>query len=506
MSTTNVRPIRDISGAYEYLVHGKGGKRKQHLADGANRIAFEIGDLKGQAFLDYCQACSSRNPRRKIQAFEIRDSFAQDEISPDDPETIRRAAEKSYLLARKAAPHSVIWVICHLDGEGGCVHTHTLVCNNDEESGKALSSGMRFSRIKKLNDELSAELGFDFMPTADKGSMWRDERIKHDGFERLLGDKVEEAKQASNSLDEFDDNLFRRGVERKVKTKTLEDGSTISSWTYYAWDHSGPKSRKRRRKANKLADDLTKKQVEQYFAEKQHQMQVGLQPSAPGYAAASAAAQAANEADIEALPAVAADDCQFFEQFALSETEVSEVADDLIAAKRREDMHAGRRIDTSAYQSAKANAKADTAKLQAELDAARAAFMQAKANREALKQSGGQFSALSKCFRTAAKSLMKQTRNPLACVALSFALRMADYAKHQRELERQRQTKLAAQKLYEARGNLWTAEKRAKAAGIAIAEVHSRPVNQRANALMEKGEQLEREYKSRLVRAKEMTL
>lgn len=487
MSTINIRPIHVISGAYEYLIHGNGEKRKQHLAEGTDRIALEIGDLKGQDFVNHCDRCTFRDSRRKIQAFELRDSFDLSEISPDDPEAIRRAAEKSYMLARKAAPHSVIWTIVHLDSEGGCVHTHTLICNNDEETGRALSSGMRFSRLKKLNDELSAELDFRYMPTAEKGSMWRDERVKYMGFERVLGDKVEEAKQASNSLEEFENNLFLHGVECKEKIKTLADGTTVSAWTYYAWDHSGAKSRKRRRQASKLADDLTKEGIERYFAEKQSQKQVEVQPVVPNVA-------------------VIADDCEFFEQFEVSETDVSEIADDLIAAKRREDMHAGRRIDTLSYDAIKANAKPDAAKLQAELDAARAAFMQAKANRDALRQSGGQFFALSKCFTRVARSLMRQTRSPLACVALSLGIRMAEHAKQQRQLERQRQMKVAAQELYQARGNLWTAEKAAKAAGLSIQQVHSRPANQRANALMEKGEQLEREYRRGLTRVKDMSL
>lgn len=487
MSTTAIMPVADMQGREEYITLGRGLKRHENLENGTTRIAAEFSDVPWGTFGEYCAARRLANPRRKLDGYELRISFDRNEIDPDKPEDTARAMDYAYRLVHEVAPNSACRLVAHKDGEGGCFHVHAEICNEDMVTGKALSHGLNHKRVVAINNRLSAEYGFHYMETAQKGAMWPEERAKHDAFEQMLGDRAYEALQKSLNVDDYKNNLSLMGVELVEKSKTLKDGSVATSWTYRAYDYSCPKPRKRRRNAKKLSDDLTKKSVDQYFVQKQNQEQVVVQPVVPN-----------NDIDT--------DDCEFFEQFQVNEADVSEIADDLIAAKRREDMQAGRRIDTSSYDAVKANAKPDTAKLMAELNAARTAFMQAQANRDALRQSGGQFFALSKCFTSVARSLMRQTRNPLACVALSFGIRMAEHAKQQRQLERQRQIKVAAQELYKARGNLWTAEKAARAAGLSIQQVHSRPANQRANALMEKGEQLEKELALQRARERERQL
>ena len=56
MSTTNVQPLTNVRGRMSYTEYGEGDKRREHIANGTNRIVSEFGDMPSRAdFITYCR-------------------------------------------------------------------------------------------------------------------------------------------------------------------------------------------------------------------------------------------------------------------------------------------------------------------------------------------------------------------------------------------------------------------------------------------------------------------
>ena len=51
MSTTNVQPLTNVRGRMSYTEYGEGDKRREHIANGTNRIVSEFGDMPSRADL-----------------------------------------------------------------------------------------------------------------------------------------------------------------------------------------------------------------------------------------------------------------------------------------------------------------------------------------------------------------------------------------------------------------------------------------------------------------------
>lgn len=265
MSTTNIQPLPSVRGRMRYTELGDGQKYKSNVENGTNRIAAQMGDMESrEEFTLHCEAMRRQNPQRANEGFEVRVSWAPDEMDISKPEDVQRAMEYGYLLCKEIAPESACWVTVHTDGEGGCLHVHATICNHDEATGKALAHGMDHRRVAAINDRLSIENGFSVVGkpafVKDKQTTWFDRRKECTPFEQKLGDAVQYASVMSKDEDEFKRTLKRQGVDVK---------ETKGGWSYYMMDETGGKRRKRRRKASNLADDLTKDSIEERFREKQ---------------------------------------------------------------------------------------------------------------------------------------------------------------------------------------------------------------------------------------------
>ena len=142
MSTTHIQPLPNVYGRMAYTELGEGKKRTENIQNGTNRIAAQMGDGDSrEEFVRFCSAMKRQNQGRENEGFEVRVSWAPEELSKDDPEDIQRACEYGYLLCKEVAPNAPCWVTVHTDGEGGCVHVHATIANHDLETGNAIAHG-----------------------------------------------------------------------------------------------------------------------------------------------------------------------------------------------------------------------------------------------------------------------------------------------------------------------------------------------------------------------------
>ena len=355
MSTTHIQPLPNVYGRMAYTELGEGKKRTENIQNGTNRIAAQMGDGDSrEEFVRFCSAMKRQNQGRENEGFEVRVSWAPEELSKDDPEDIQRACEYGYLLCKEVALNAPCWVTVHTD----------------------------HATVKRKNDQLSRQMGFSVVgpqPGAQR-TRWADRKSEFEpgAFERMLGNRVEEARNASSSMDEFREELRLRGVElNEVRKVDKETGEETVGWSYKAHDPLGKTKRKRRRRASNLADDLTKEGVEAYFEEKQRQAEAQKEDAPVPVPVATVAAEP--QPDSPAEPS--------FDVYAVEESDVAQMAGDLQRAHINRCRESGEPFMGERYgqlMEAERHPEEQLAKLQAEVDAARREFHASKEARDAL--------------------------------------------------------------------------------------------------------------------------
>ena len=184
MSTTHIQPLPNVYGRMAYTELGEGKKRTENIQNGTNRIAAQMGDGDSrEEFVRFCSAMKRQNQGRENEGFEVRVSWAPEELSKDDPEDIQRACEYGYLLCKEVAPNAPCWVTVHTDG--GAVYM-------GREWREACGPGVvrSMSRRARSPDNARAE-GFFGTLKCDffEGRDWTG--VPFDEFSRLLGEYIE---------------------------------------------------------------------------------------------------------------------------------------------------------------------------------------------------------------------------------------------------------------------------------------------------------------------------
>ena len=169
MSTTHVQSLPNVRGRMSYTEFGEGKRRREHLENGTDRIAAQMGDAASREdFIVYCEGQKHRHPN-----------------SPDD---IQRGMEYAYTLCHELAPATI--------------------ANHDARSGQVINkedTSLYAPRVQAVNDRLSRENGFQVLGADKEMSAWAQRRdtFGYDSFDRHLGDKVAYARDRSDTVDEF---------------------------------------------------------------------------------------------------------------------------------------------------------------------------------------------------------------------------------------------------------------------------------------------------------------
>lgn len=270
--------VRDL--AY-YLVYGNGSLRAEHLARGTNRLVVSYCDADSIAEFVAKAEALPRRTRRKIAAFSYVQSFPADLFDVKNLDDRRRVNELGYRLAKKMHPNADVWVVTHADGCGQCLHNHIIVINQDEVTGRALTSHRLPKFVRAAENDLMREEGLPTISFDDKALSWPERAAKLDEgtFKRVLGDRLHQCQVdalASGATDEaeldaaFVANLADYGIVRDVQIREVIDKKTGEvteevGVTYKMIDDitprrdPGKKQRVRRAKASSISADFTDK-------------------------------------------------------------------------------------------------------------------------------------------------------------------------------------------------------------------------------------------------------
>lgn len=495
MSTTHVQSLPNVRGRMSYTEFGEGKRRRAHLENGTDRIAAQMGDAASRGdFIVYCEGQKHRHPNAVNEGYEVRISWATDELDPNKQDDIQRGMEYAYTLCHELAPNSMCWVTMHVDGEGGCVHAHATIANHDARTGQVINKGdtsLYAPRVKAVNDELSRENGFSVLGADKEMSLWEQKRetFQPGSFDRRLGDRVADARDRSSTLDEFRRNLELSGVTLKETTKTDgKTGEVTTGWSYKAVDEWGPKRRTRKRRASNLADDLTKEGVEAYFAEKeaQAQAQAAVQPE-PATVQEPAPEQAVATEPQPDSPAEPS-----FDVYSVEESDVSEMASDLQKAHIHRSREAGKSFVDERYEAlveAHNHPDEQLAKLREDVDAARREFHASKEARDTLQSPCPGLLAGMHVFAKAGCNAKDPVSRMMADMT-ALMLRMMIQEALAEEARRQRED--AERRVYESRKSMWDAEKRLRAAEKALSNEDEREKRLKFERTKRRAEEAER--------------
>ncbi|RYM95312.1 relaxase family protein [Bifidobacterium animalis] len=470
MSTTYVQPLPDVQGRMSYTEFGGGKKRREHIANGTNRIVAQYGDMPSRGeFVAYCKENKLVHPNALNEGFELRVSWATDELDPNNPDDIQRGMEHAYLLCHELAPDSPCWVTMHTDGDGGCVHAHATIVNHDVRTGLAINKGdtsLYAPRVQAVNDELSRANGLQVLGADKSHTTWEERSATLDAksFDRHLGDKIAFARDNADSMEAFKKNLEYAGVTLTETAKTdKKTGEVTTGWSYKAKDVWGPKMRTRKRRASKLCDEFTKDGIEAYFEEKQAQAEEQAQkaPTEPEVVAAVPEdvpqdVRTHQPPEPEPIPAVPEPDTpqEDFHVYEPSADDVSDMAGDLRRAYVRHCEGKGQNYMDDTYHrfvSVQADPHDAWLELHAEVARAREEFHRTKAELDAVKQQRKDFAVGMAIFR----AVNRKSQSPMArMMADMYAMMFQQMMQAKREE--------AERKLYERRKAMWDAEKALK--------------------------------------------
>lgn len=282
MSTTHYSPSRSATDTEAYV-------------RGANddRGVVVTCDVPGPPGSFAAQARTLREAHhRAVECLHYRQSFAEDEIDPRNPEDLQRCNDLGYLLAKKMHPDSDALVVTHVDGRGGKPHNHILVINHDNETGLALSNYRTFkdrpekgqqNGVQSANDELMREHGLSVVNGPRQvATDWeiRREDFAEDSLDRQMGDRMAAALSDPRAVDKQgltavigeqnavvgEDGVLlpRLRLHTSVSKKGKRHGQ--ETWTVYIQDRRGEGTRaERRKRASALCFDFTPEGAQPYF-------------------------------------------------------------------------------------------------------------------------------------------------------------------------------------------------------------------------------------------------
>ena len=491
MSTTHIQPLPNVRGRMSYTELGEGKKRTRNIREKTDRIAAQMGDMgTREDFIRFCSAMRRQSQGTRLnEGYELRVSWSPEELSKDSPEDVQRACEYGYLLCKEVAPNAPCWVTVHTDGEGGCVHVHATIANHDLVSDTAIAHGTDHASVKRKNDRLSREMGFTVVgpETAKEKTTWaeRKEQFGIESFERLLGNRVEDARNHASNMEEFLEELKIRDVEltetRKVDKKT---GEETVGWSYKSHDLYGKSKRKRRRRASNLADDLTREGIEAYFEEKQREL-AAQEQDAP-------APEVLPDVPETAEPAEQPSTDSALDVYDLDRAYVSEMASDLQKAHIHRSREEGKPFMDERYEQlveAQNHPDEQLAKLREDVDAARREFHASKEALDALQSPCPGLLAGMHVFAKAGRNAKDPVSRMMADMT-AMMLRMMIQQALDEEARRQREE--AERRVYESRRSMWDAEKRLKAAEKALSDEDERERRLKSERMQRRAEEAER--------------
>jgi hypothetical protein len=115
-----------------------------------------------QQMRDVRKKWNKNKPGAFVHAYHVIESFAKDELDPDDPNSWMTAQGLGRALAEDRFPGRQALVVTQRDGKTGCVHNHIVVNSIETKTGRSLDSSIvMHSRLVEAHERVLEAEGFE---------------------------------------------------------------------------------------------------------------------------------------------------------------------------------------------------------------------------------------------------------------------------------------------------------------------------------------------------------
>lgn len=185
--------------------------------------------------------------RKQIQAILVIQSFAKDELDPDNPADWKKANKIGLQFAKEQYPDCQAVVYTQIDGQSGLIHNHIIACNCKVTDHKAIDSTAYFVlNARKKTNEVARRFGVILSAAlsdkSDRDILYgtaADKKSKHErrcelknkySYEKDIKERVAAAMESATSeQDYYDRQLPAHGlaVSHRGRSKAATCGEYV---------------------------------------------------------------------------------------------------------------------------------------------------------------------------------------------------------------------------------------------------------------------------------------
>ncbi|AZH83560.1 hypothetical protein EAO79_12100 [Plantibacter sp. PA-3-X8] len=235
---------RSADALINYALNDKPGQQGERyvMASGVGGL---LVSLAKQQMRDVRKKWGKDRPGAFVHAYHVIESFAKNELDPNEPDAWMTAQKLGRALAEETFPGRQALVVTQRDGKTGCVHNHIVVNSIEKSTGKSLNSSVvMHSRLVEVHERVLDANGFEQradLKQAFSDATERRERGERSGLRRSASTEEAELYEAERHLlwevdcdisDEFGEPrtkepfsvaVLRSSIERALKDPAATD-------------------------------------------------------------------------------------------------------------------------------------------------------------------------------------------------------------------------------------------------------------------------------------------
>ncbi|QCQ17185.1 relaxase/mobilization nuclease domain-containing protein [Microbacterium sp. RG1] len=161
MAVVVASSTRSADALINYALEDKPDQKLERyvMASGVGGLLVSVAK---QQMRDVRKRWGKDKPGAFVQAYHVVQSFATDELDPDDPDAWMTAQRLGSALAEQRFPGRQALIVTQRDGATGCVHNHLVINSIDTKTGRSLDSSLiTHARLVEAHEQVLAENGFE---------------------------------------------------------------------------------------------------------------------------------------------------------------------------------------------------------------------------------------------------------------------------------------------------------------------------------------------------------
>lgn len=275
MTITKIKQTKDLTALINYMKNEKDSDEKNGRVAYFSSWNCTFSNAENE-MMDYIRLLGKEN---NVQGIHIIQSFRDDELDPNDEDSIRKANEMGFRLAGELYSDHQFLVVTQIDGDGGYIHNHIAVNQSSLIDGKSLTDKQKHHyHIAQTSDRVLKE--YNVTNVLDgKIAYYRDDKSVNEDYIREndkyvykddLRDRLDEILESEpESFDEFKNWCEQYGItieSHKAKNRA-ED------YQYHFMDRTGKKRHVVGKRLDSKSKKYTKESVSKFIEDNQKEVE-----------------------------------------------------------------------------------------------------------------------------------------------------------------------------------------------------------------------------------------